>query len=482
MSEWGIGHSTLSTIAGMFPPRLEQLLRADGVPARVAARFRLAGHEAFLVGGSVRDALMGRARADEEFDFATGATPDEIHGLLSGWAKNLVTIGKEFGTVGGIVDGRSVEITTFRSEVYRDDSRKPVVAFSGDLETDLSRRDFTVNAMALRLEPSPEMVDPFGGLVDLGAGVLRTPLDPEISFGDDPLRMLRMFRFVATLGFTADERALDAARRMAGRIRIVSAERIGGELDRLIIGEHVEAALWGFVESGLAEEVIPELPALAVEQDPVHHHKDVLAHTIAVVGKCPQDRTVRLAALFHDVGKPATKSIDRGGVSFHHHEVVGARLTRVRLRELRYSNDDIDAISDLVYLHMRPHTFKMGWTDRAVRRYVRDAGPLLERLNVLVRCDVTTRNEKRARAIQRRIDELEERIGDLSQREELASIRPPIDGHQVMAHLGIAPGPVVGEAMDMLLEYRLDEGPYDVEQAYRLLDGWWGERSSSGER
>lgn len=460
----------------MFPPRLEPLLRADGVPALVAERFRDAGHEALLVGGSVRDALLDRVGGAAEFDFATGASPDEIHELLTGWARGLVTVGKEFGTVGGTIDGASVEVTTFRSEIYRDDSRKPVVEFSDDLETDLSRRDFTVNAMALRIVPSPEMIDPFGGLVDLGAGVLRTPLDPEISFGDDPLRMLRLFRFVSTLGFAPDESALDAARRMASRIRIVSAERISGEIDRLIVGEHVEAALWGFVESGLAEEVVPELPALAVEQDPVHHHKDVLAHTIAVVAKCPDDRILRLAALFHDVGKPDTKAIDRGGVSFHHHEVVGARLARARLRELRYSNDDIDAVSDLVYLHMRPHTFKLGWTDRAVRRYVRDAGPLLDRLNILVRCDVTTRNEKRARAIQRGIDELEERIADLSQREELASIRPPIDGHQVMEHLAIGPGPVVGEAMDMLLEYRLDEGPYDEAEAYRLLDEWWAGR------
>ncbi|HLA67183.1 MAG TPA: CCA tRNA nucleotidyltransferase [Acidimicrobiia bacterium] len=461
----------------MIPPRLEPLLRADGVPIRVVERFRDAGHEVFLVGGSVRDALLDRRRDEPEFDFATGASPDEIHALLSGWAVGVVTVGKEFGTVAGRLDDVTVEITTFRSEVYRDDSRKPVVEFSRDLETDLSRRDFTVNAVALRLLPEPEMIDPYGGLIDLGAGVLRTPLDPEISFGDDPLRMLRLFRFVSTLGFTADPTALDAARRMAGRIEIVSAERIQAEIDRMLVGEHVEAALWGFVESGLAEVVLPELPALAVEQDPIHHHKDVLAHTIAVVGKCPQERIVRIAALFHDVGKPETKSIDRGGVTFHHHEVVGARMTRARMRELRYSNDDVDDVSNLVYLHMRPHTFKMGWTDRAVRRYVRDAGPLLSRLNVLVRCDVTTRNEKRARAIQRHIDELEERIADLAQREELESIRPPIDGNQVMAHLGIAPGPPVGEAMEMLLEYRLDEGPYTEEKAYSLLDRWWSARS-----
>ena len=460
----------------MFPVRLAPLLRADGVPVQVARRLADAGHEAFLVGGSVRDALLDRSRGADEFDFATDASPDEIHALLAGWAAGVVTVGKEYGTIGGTLDGVTVEITTFRTEAYRDDSRKPVVEFSGDLETDLSRRDFTVNAIALRLLPAPEMVDPFGGLADLGAGVLRTPLDPEISFGDDPLRMLRLFRFTSSLGFTPDESALDAARRMAGRIGIVSAERIKGEIDRLIVGDHVEAALWGFVESGIAEEVIPELPALALEQDPIHHHKDVLAHTIAVVGKCPPDRITRLAALFHDVGKPETKAIDRGGVTFHHHEVVGARLTRARMRELRYSNDDVDDVSNLVYLHMRAHTFKMGWTDRAVRRYVRDAGPLLGRLNVLVRRDVTTANDKRARAIQRGIDELEERIADLAQREELESIRPPIDGHQVMAHLGIAPGRVVGEAMEMLLEHRLDEGPYTEDEAYALLDAWWGSR------
>jgi poly(A) polymerase len=460
----------------MIPQRLEPLLRADGVQARVAARFRDAGHEAFLVGGSVRDALLGRVRADAEYDFATSAPPDEIHRLLEGWAHAVVTVGKQFGTVGGLLDGVSVEITTFRSEVYRDDSRKPVVQFSQDLERDLSRRDFAVNAIALRLVPEPEMIDPFGGLVDLGAGVLRTPLDPEVSFGDDPLRMLRLFRFVSTLGFTPDGSALDAARGMARRIGIVSAERVRDEIERLIVGDHVETALWGFVESGLAEEVIPELPALAVEQDPVHRHKDVLAHTIAVVGKCPPDRIVRLAALFHDVGKPATREFDQEGVSFHHHEVVGARMTRGRMKELRFSNEDVESVADLVYLHMRPHTFKMGWTDRAVRRYVRDAGPLLDRLNVLVRCDVTTANPKRARAIQRGIDDLEERITDLAQREELASIRPPIDGHHVMARLGIAPGPLVGEAMDMLLEYRLDEGPYSEEEAYRLLDEWWEKR------
>lgn len=466
----------------MIPPRLEPLLRADGVPMRVAERFAAAGFQALLVGGSVRDALMGRQREGTEFDFATDAPPDTIDSLLRGWAYGVVTVGKEFGTVSARIDDTDgdpvvVEITTFRSEVYRDESRKPQVAFATDLDTDLSRRDFAVNAMALRLVPHPEMVDPYGGLVDLGAGVLRTPLSPDVSFGDDPLRMLRLFRFVSTLGFVPDPGAVAAVERMAGRLTIVSAERIREEFDRLIVGEHVEAALWGLIETGLAGHFIPEVPALAVEQDPQHRHKDVLAHTIAVVGKCPPDRIVRLAALFHDIGKPATKEVARGVVSFHHHEVVGSRMTRVRMRELRFANEDIDQVCDLVYLHMRPHTFKMGWTDRAVRRYVRDAGPLLDRLNTLVRCDVTTANEKKARQIQNRIDELEERIADLRTREELDAIRPPLDGTQVMAHLGVTPGPVVGEALDLLLEHRLDHGPFTEAEAYAMLDEWWETRS-----
>jgi poly(A) polymerase len=396
--------------------------------------------------------------------------------LLRSLTTEVYTVGKEFGTIGAIVDGVICEVTTFRDEIYRDDSRKPRVTFSDDIATDLSRRDFTVNATALRLLPEPEIVDPFGGLVDLGRGVLRTPLDPEISFGDDPLRMLRLFRFVSGLGFEPDKEAVAAVRAMGERLRIISAERIRDELDKLMVGEHVEDALWGVLDTRLADEFLPELPALAMQRDPQHHHKDVLAHTVAVVAKCPPDRITRLAALFHDIGKPDTREFAEGGVSFHHHEVVGARMTRARMRELRYPKDDIAEVSDLVYLHMRAHTFKLGWTDRAVRRYVRDAGSQLDRLNALVRCDVTTRNAKRARSIQRRIDELEERIADLRQREELDAIRPPVNGNDVMQFLGIEPSPLVGEAMDMLLEYRLDEGPYSEEQAFELLRSWAAER------
>jgi poly(A) polymerase len=459
------------------PPRLRRLLADDGVPLRVARAFDEAGFEVYLVGGSVRDALMDRSRETAEFDFTTPARPDDIERVMQGIGRGVVTIGKDFGTIGGFVDDVPVEVTTFRSEIYRDDSRKPVVEFSDDLTEDLSRRDFTVNAMALRLLPEPEMIDPHGGLVDLGTGTLCTPLDPHVSFADDPLRMLRLYRFAATLGFTADRITEAAAEEMRERLLIVSAERIREELDRLIVGEHVTEGLEGIVRSGLAAVFLPELPALGLEQDPLHRHKDVLAHTIAVVAQCPPDRVTRLAALFHDVGKPDTREFGAGGVSFHHHEVVGARMTRARMRELRYSKDDIAAVSDLVYLHMRPHTFKMGWTDRAVRRYVRDAGPLLDRLNTLVRSDVTTRNEKKARQIQRRIDELEERITELREQEELDAIRPPIDGNRVMEILGIPPGPEVGDVMDMLLEHRLDEGPYSEDEAERLVREWWDARA-----
>jgi len=439
---------------------------------RIASAFHGAGHDVFLVGGSVRDALMGRERDTPEYDFATAASPDEIESTLGRVATTVVTIGKKFGTIGSLVDGVHVEITTFRSEVYRDDSRKPVVEFSTSLEQDLSRRDFSVNAMALRILPEPEIIDLHGGLVDLGACVLRTPLDPEISFGDDPLRMLRLFRFASTLGFAPDRVSLAAAAAMSDRLSIISAERIRDELDRLLMGEGVAAALEGVVVSGLADVFLPELPKLAVEQDPVHRHKDVLAHTFAVVAQCPRDRITRLAALFHDVGKPATREFGPGGVSFHHHEVVGSRMTKARMRELRYSKEDVVAVSRLVFLHMRPHTLKMGWTDRAVRRYVRDAGDLLSRLNDLVRSDVTTRNEKKARQIRRRIDELEDRIADLRQREEIDAIRPEINGHRVMEILDLSPGSKVGDAMDFLLEYRLDHGPHSEEEAEALLREW----------
>ncbi len=458
----------------MVPSRFARLVEPGTPVSELAERFSAAGHELYLVGGSVRDTLLGRDPT--EYDFTTAARPDAIKEIIAGWGDAVFTVGEAYGTVGVVRDDQSYEITTFRSDIYRDDSRKPVVTYSDDIGTDLGRRDFTVNALALRL-PDMEMIDPHGGLADLHQHLLRTPLSPEISFGDDPLRMLRLYRFVSQLGFTPDEDAIRAIGEMAERLRIVSAERIKDELSKLLVGEHVGAALYGLVETGLAAEFVPEFPALALEQDPIHHHKDVLAHTIAVVEKCPPDLVTRLAALLHDVGKPATRAFGDGGVTFHHHEVVGARMARERLTALRFPGQVVEDVAQLVFLHMRPHTYKYGWTDRAVRRYVRDAGPLLDRLNQLVRCDVTTRNERRARAISRRIDELEERIAELRSQEEIDRLRPPIDGNQVMAHLGLPPGPVVGEALDMLLERRIDDGPYSEEEAFAMLDDWWAARS-----
>ncbi len=462
----------------MIPARLRNLLSTGTASRELAKRFREAGHDLYLVGGSVRDALLDRP--NEDLDFATKARPDEIEEIVRPWAADLYLAGKTFGTIGAIKDGRIHEITTFRSEIYRDESRKPEVTYSDEIEEDLVRRDFSVNAMAILIPASdaasPRMIDPCGGLTDLALEVLRTPLDPELSFGDDPLRMLRLFRFVSRLGFAPDEVALDAVARMHARLGIVSAERIKGELDRLLIGENVGPALWGLVETGLAGEFIPELPALALEVDPIHHHKDVLAHTIAVVEKASPRLELRLAALFHDVGKPATREFGPGGVSFYHHEVVGARITKRRMKALRYSKKTTENVSRLVFLHMRPHTYQMGWNDSAVRRYVRDAGDLLVDLNELVRCDVTTRNRRRERAISRRIDELEERIAELREQEELDSLRPPIDGNQVMAHLGLDPGPEVGEVMKMLYERRIEDGPFTEDEAYVLLDEWAAER------
>lgn len=424
------------------------------------------------MGGSVRDAFLGRPLQD--FDFATSARPEKIISIVRQWADSVFTVGAAFGTVGALKGDYMVEITTFRSEVYRDHSRKPSVTFSDDVETDLGRRDFTINAIALPLgvhDPVP--VDPYGGLGDLAARVLRTPLDPEVSFADDPLRMLRLFRFQAALGFRADEKALRVVGRMKDRIEIVSAERIRDELSKLMVAEAPGEALRLLVASGLADHVLPELSRLAMEQDPHHRHKDVLEHTFAVVDKASPDLVLRLAALLHDVGKPDTREFGPGGVSFHHHEVVGARLAKRRLKALRFPKEVVDQVSRLVFLHLRPHTLKMGWTDSAVRRYVRDAGDLLDKLNELVRCDVTTANARRAKAIQASIDELEKRIAELSAIEEMEALRAPIDGHQVMGYLGIDPGPKVGEIMSLLLEKRIDEGPYPPEVAYGIAREWW---------
>jgi poly(A) polymerase len=460
-----------TTLGPVIPARAQALVDAT---ADLAARFDDAGHRLYVVGGSVRDVFCrDEPSLGSDIDLTTDAVPDETEKIVAGWADAVWLQGKRWGTIGARKDGRTIEITTHRAEAYRPDSRKPDVVFGDSIEVDLSRRDFTVNAMALRLGPTLEIIDPYGGLADLAAGRLRTPLDPEVSFSDDPLRMLRAARFVAGLGLEPDEALVTAVRAMHDRLAIVSAERIRDELGKLLVVDRPSPGLWFVVDTGLAGEFLPELPALALEQDPIHRHKDVLAHTLAVVDKTRPDRLLRLSALLHDIGKPRTRDFGPSGVTFHHHEVVGARMARDRMTALRFSKEDIDTVTRLVELHLRFHTYRLGWTDRAVRRYVRDAGDLLDDLNELTRCDCTTRNAAKARALGQRMDELEARIAELRAEEELDAIRPELDGRQVMDHLGLKPGPDVGRALEFLLDLRLEEGPLGQDEVYRRLDAWW---------
>jgi poly(A) polymerase len=453
------------------------VLDVPSIAKDLGARFADAGYELNLVGGTVRDLIVGREAGD--MDFCTSAHPSETTRVLRGWADRQYLVGVRFGTVGALKDGQLLEITTYRQEVYAEEHRKPSVTFGDDVRTDLSRRDFTINAMAIRL-PDGAFEDPFGGIQALGAKVLDTPLAPEISFSDDPLRMVRAARFVAQLGVVPEPRVLDAMGAMRHRLEIVSAERIREELDKLLVAEHVEAGLRLLVDAGLADGFLPEVPALSLEQDPVQRHKDVLRHTYAVVAGTEPRLRLRLAALLHDIGKPATRQIAEDGVSFHHHEVVGARMARERLSALRYPTTTIDEVCTLIELHLRFHGYGEGWTDAAVRRYVRDAGPLLDDLNQLTRADVTTRNAQRAHAFQRLQDDLEERIAELAERENLDAMRPPLDGREVMEELGLAPGPAVGEALAYLLEERLERGPIERDEAVRMLRTWAAERGLTG--
>jgi poly(A) polymerase len=429
--------------------------------------------------------MLGRELATLDFDFTTDARPDVVKSLLDGRVDAVWTQGERFGTIAAKRGDRTLEITTHRAEAYSPDSRKPDVQFSDSVHTDLSRRDFTINAMALELTtPSPQLVDPYGGLDDLMARRLRTPLSPEISFSDDPLRMLRAARFIATLSVAPEDSLVAAVRSMNDRLSIVSAERVRNEFDRMLVTDAPTLGLRFAVETGLTAHFLPELPALSLEQDPIHRHKDVLTHTLAVVENVQPDmpgdfRITRLAALFHDIGKPQTRKVLPGkGMTFYHHEVVGAKMTRKRMRELRYSSEDVRKVSELVFLSGRFHTYQMGWTDSAVRRYVRDAGDVLTELNVLVRCDCTTRSERKVDALNQRMDELQARIDDLAQKEELAALRPEMDGIAVMQHLGIEPGRAVGEAMEFLMEVRLDEGLLGDDEIRRRLDAWWAARGA----
>ena len=454
----------------------------------MAEAFDARGFSLYLVGGIVRDTMLGRNRAAPDIDCTTNASPDDIEAILRSMRpESLWTVGKKYGTIGALLrtgpggsrgDGpvRPIEVTTHRAEAYQPDSRKPEVEFSSDIAADLSRRDFTVNAMALSVL-GLELIDPFNGAIDLASGVLRTPLSPSVSFTDDPLRMLRAARFIAGYELKPDAELLDAVREFGERLAIVSAERIRDELDKLMVTPDPSAGLWFLVDTNVATYFLPELPAMALEQDPIHRHKDVLAHTLAVVANTSPDRVLRLAALLHDIAKPKTRSIGPNGVSFHHHDIVGARMARERLRALKYSNEDVSDISELVALHLRFHTYSMGWTDSAVRRYVRDAGPLLDKLNELTRCDCTTRNPKKAERLAKRMDDLEARIAQLREKEQIDSIRPDLDGNAVMVHLGSGPGRHIGEALAMLLELRMELGPLGEDEAKRHLDAWWAKRS-----
>jgi len=466
-----------------------ELDRIAPVIDELGALFEAAGHELALVGGPVRDAMLGRHHND--LDFTTSARPDETERLLRTWARSdrgsaIWDMGRAFGTIGCRKGEWDVEVTTYRSESYDPSSRKPEVDFGDSLDGDLGRRDFTVNAMAVRL-PGREVEDPYGGVVDLAHRVLRTPGRPEDSFSDDPLRMMRAARFAAQLGFTVDESVVAAMTAMADRIQIISAERVRDELVKLICAPYPRLGLQLLVETGLAAQVLPELPALSLERDEHHRHKDVYEHTLTVLEQAialedrlggEPDFVSRFAALMHDVGKPRTrKFVDDGTVTFHHHDVVGAKLTRKRMKALRFSNDQIESVSKLVELHLRFHGYGTGeWTDSAVRRYVRDAGDQLERLHVLTRADCTTRNQRKADRLRRTYDELEERIARLSEEEELASIRPDLDGTQIMEILGIGPGREVGAAYKFLLELRMDNGPMSEEDARAALLAWAAER------
>lgn len=452
--------------------------------AKLGERFAAAGHELALVGGPVRDAILGRKAPD--LDFTTTATPDETLAIIKPIVDAHWDIGREFGTIGARIGDDQIEITTYRADKYDRDSRKPEVAFGKDLTEDLLRRDFTVNAMALRL-PERTFVDPFSGLRDLLDGVIRTPGKPEDSFSDDPLRMMRAARFTSQLGFEIEQATFDAMQAMASRIEIISAERIQAEFVKLMLGKNPRLGLETLVASGLAALVLPELPALKLEVDEHHHHKDVFEHTLTVVEQAidyekdyglEPDFILRFAALMHDVGKPATRKLEPGGgVSFYHHDLVGAKLAKKRMKELRFDNDSIKAVSLLIELHLRFFGYSdQAWTDSAIRRYVRDAGDQLVRLHALTRADVTTRNKRKADRLAHAYDDLEQRIAVIAEQEQLDAMRPDLSGEDIMRILDLKPSRQVGEAYNYLLELRIEEGPLGPDEAEKRLLAWWSAR------
>ena len=463
--------------------RLGELADSAAV-SRLAAAFSAAGHELALVGGSVRDAFLNRDLTD--LDFTTSARPDDILALVTPISDVQWDVGRDFGTIAARINGLTVEITTYRADAYDGETRKPIVQFGDTLEDDLVRRDFTVNAMALRL-PERQLVDPWGGLDDLLARRISTPGAPEVSFGDDPLRMLRAARFTSQLGFTVADDTVRAMAELAPRLEIVSVERISDELSKLLRTDDPVPGIRLLVDTGIAQLVLPEIPALRLEVDEHAHHKDVYEHSLTVLRQAIDleksrghsvDLVLRLAALLHDIGKPSTRRIEGGGVvTFHHHDVVGAKLAAKRLKALRFDNDTVASVARLIELHLRFFGYTDGaWTDSAVRRYVRDAGDQLERLHILTRADVTTRNRRKADRLGFAYDDLEERIAAIAEAEGIAAVRPDLDGEQIMAILGLAPGREVGEAYRFLLDLRLEEGPLGPEEAEARLRAWWSAR------
>ena len=468
---------------------MQHLLRIAPVIDELGDLFREAGHELYLVGGSVRDALLGKLGHD--LDFTTSARPDETHRLLKTFTRSTWDIGKEFGTIGALKEADGVEwqieVTTFRADAYHPETRKPEVAFGDTIEGDLIRRDFTVNAMAIDVA-TRKFVDPYGGLKDLADGVIRTPSTPEVSFSDDPLRMLRAARFASRLGFMVAPDVIAAMTDMSERIKIVSVERIQAELNGLLLTDSPREGLNLLVETGVAEHFLPELPALRLERDEHNRHKDVYEHSLTVVDQAIElekarghepDVVNRLAALLHDIGKPATRRFEGPKVTFHHHDIVGAKMAKKRLRELNYPSATIKSVARLIELHLRFHGYSEGaWTDAAVRRYVRDAGDELEHLHILTRADCTTRNKQKATRLRRAYEELEWRIDELASQEELDAIRPDLDGEQIMEILGIKPGPQVGKAYRFLLDHRMEHGPVPEDEAREILLEWWKSQQS----
>jgi len=469
---------------------MQELLRIAPVIDDLGRLFRQAGHELYLVGGSVRDALLGQLGHD--LDFTTSARPDETHELLKAFTPSTWDIGKEWGTIGALkkADGQEwqIEVTTYRADLYRSDSRKPEVNFGDTLDGDLVRRDFTINAMAINVA-TRQFVDPYGGLEDLADRMIRTPSTPEISFSDDPLRMMRAARFASRLGFMVAPEVVKAMTDMAGRIEIVSAERIQTELTGLLLTDEPREGLNLLVDTGIADIIIPEVPALRLEVDEHAHHKDVYQHSLTVLDQAialekdrghEPDIVNRLAALLHDIGKPPTRRFEGSKVTFHHHDVVGAKMATKRLKALTYPTAVVKSVAKLIDLHLRFHGYADGgWSDSAVRRYVRDAGDELERLHILTRADCTTRNVRKATKLRRAYEELEWRIDELAEQEELNSLRPHLDGTEIMAVLGLKPGREVGEAYKFLLEHRTDHGPIPHDDAVELLRQWWTDRSRS---